>query len=51
MSARPARRKPAKFAVPRDVPEVSATPAKPEPKPEADPIPEDIRKMLEAAYT
>ncbi len=51
MSARAPRRKPAKFAAPRDVPEVSAAPAKPEAKPEADPIPEDIRKMLEAAYT
>jgi hypothetical protein len=33
------------------VPEVSAVPPSPAPKEEPDPVPEQIRKMLEAAYT
>jgi hypothetical protein len=38
--------------MPPDVPEVSATPPSADAKePESDPIPEHIRRMLEAAYT
>jgi hypothetical protein len=52
---RPNRRKvprePARTAPPPEVPEVvSAAPPSP-PKAEPDPIPDHIRKMLEAAYT
>jgi hypothetical protein len=52
---RPNRRKvprePARAAAPPEVPEVViATPPAP-PKTEPDPIPEHIRRMLEAAYT
>jgi hypothetical protein len=44
------RREPARDVTPPEVPEVvSATSAPAEP--EVDPIPEHIRKMLEAAYT
>ena len=45
------RRIAARDLVPPDVPEVSAVPPSPAPKEEPDPVPEQIRKMLEAAYT
>jgi len=46
----PGRNVPARDVIPPDVPEVVATPAS-EPREATDPIPEHIRRMLEAAYT
>ncbi len=58
MSPRPpAKRKrrglPARPVMPPGVPETaaSAPPAPAQASPDGDPVPEDIRKMLEAAYT
>ena len=45
-----ARRRTPRDAAPPEVPEVSSKPVAPVVD-EADPIPEHIRKMLEAAYT
>ena len=44
------RREPARGTMPPEVPEVTAAPASAVAV-EPDPIPEDIRRMLEAAYT
>jgi hypothetical protein len=46
------RREPARDVAPPEVPEVVSAPPAPSPaRPETDPIPEHIRRMLEAAYT
>jgi hypothetical protein len=45
------RQTPARDAFPPDVPEAVSTPAPPPSANDADPIPEHIRRMLEAAYT
>jgi hypothetical protein len=46
----PRRKTPTRDVMPPDVPEVSSAPA-PAAEKESDPIPEHIRRMLEAAYT
>jgi hypothetical protein len=46
----PRRKPPVRDVMPPDVPEVSGTDS-PVTKDEADPLPEHIRRMLEAAYT
>ena len=53
MKARaPKRRKaPVRDVMPAEIPEASAPNTGPDKEPEADPIPEAIRRMLEAAYT
>ena len=45
------RRPSPRETAPPEIAEFSKTPVRRKPKPEADPIPEHIRKMLEAAYT
>jgi hypothetical protein len=50
MKPRPPRRRKPRDILPQDVPEV-ATAAPPANDDKSDPIPEHIRRMLEAAYT
>ena len=53
MKSRPPKRRisPVRDMLPPEVPEASAAPPEPAKEPDADPIPEHIRRMLEAAYT
>jgi len=53
VKSRPPKRRisPVRDMLPPEVPEASAAPPEPAKEPDADPIPEHIRRMLEAAYT